>query len=359
MRARASRTRKKKLNISLIALLLIVIVLGVTSVGSLQQYYGGEKRDWRAVAQYLEIETQANDVIVIEPSYFTLPFSYYFKNPKNITVKSTYGSVSTLEKIYDRNSRIWFVTSPSKKIAEVIDWVDQNSLWSKRFGGGLRTYFICSSPLIQFKAAVFTNIDLSKSHISWWNTTLASVGASTNIFDDTTILSNVDLLEFDLVLFVDTKRSLNDTERLHLQESIRNGATIVVSGLSPYWIAGGNTDLTSISTWFGATVFSEAPREARWKVKFTEHAAEVMGDLDLSGEYAFYTNSDWSTPTSTLAQSDSVVYAYRVNDGAATIFSHEFGNGTVIFNGIRFGFWSPDADVSQRFLQALIQSIIK
>jgi len=109
MRARASRTRKKKLNISLIALLLIVIVLGVTSVGSLQQYYGGEKRDWRAVAQYLEIETQANDVIVIEPSYFTLPFSYYFKNPKNITVKSTYGSVSTLEKIYDRNSRIWLV----------------------------------------------------------------------------------------------------------------------------------------------------------------------------------------------------------------------------------------------------------
>ena len=358
MRAHARKRRKKNLNISLIAPLLIVIVLGVTSVGPLLQYYRGEKRDWRAVAQYLEIETQANDVIVIEPSYLRLPFSYYFKNQKNITVKSTYGSVSTLENIYHRNSRIWFVTSPSKKIAEVIDWVDQNSLWSKRFGGGLRTYFISRSPLMQFKAAVFTNTDLSKSYISWWNTTLASVGASTTIFDDTTILSNVDLSEFDLVLFVDIKRPLDDTERLYLQESIRNGATVVVSGLSPYWIAGGTTDLTSISTWFGATVFSEAPREARWKVKFTEPATEVMGDLDLNAEYAFYTNSDWSTPTATLAQSDSVVYAYRVNDEAATVFSHEFGNGTVVFNGVRFGFASPDADVSQRFLQALIQSVI-
>lgn len=358
MRARARRRRKEALYLSSIAVLLIVTVLGVISITPLLEYYRGEKQDWRAVAQYLEIETQADDVIVIEPNYFAGDFSYYFNNPKNITIKLIYGSVSTLENIYHRNSRIWFVTSSSQKIAEIIDWADQNSFWVKRFGGGLRTYFMSRSPLVRFKAAVFTNTDLSKSYISWWNATLASVGASTIIFDDTTILSNVDLQEFDLVLFVDIKRALDDTERLYLQESIRNGTTVVVSGISPHWIAGGTTDLTSISTWLGATVFSEAPREARWKVKFTERAAEVTGDLDLSGEYAFYTSSDWSTPTATLAQSDSVVYAYRVNDGAATIFSHEFGNGTVVFNGVRFGFSSLDADVYVRFLQALIQSVI-
>lgn len=349
---------KKKLELSSIVILLIAIVV-VTSITPLQEYYRGEKRDWRSVAQYLEIGTQADDIIVIEPGYFTLSFSYYFKNPKNITIKLLYEGLSTLENIYHRNSSIWLVTLPFPETAEIIDWAGPKSLWTKMFGGGLRVYFISHFPHIRFKAAVFTDTASSKYYISRWNTTLASVGISTTIFDHTTILSKVDLLEFDLDLFVDMKRPLDDAERLYLKESISNGATVVVSGLSPYWIAGGTTDLTSISKWFGATVFSEAPHEARWKVKFTKRAAEVTRDLDLSGEYAFYTSFDWSTPTATLAQSESVVYAYRVNDEAATIFSHEFGNGTVAFNGVRFGFDSPDADVSQRFLQTLIQSLIE
>lgn len=357
LRRHSSITWKKNLRSRVIAFL--VIALGVTSVTPLREYYSGEKTDWRSVAKYMESGAQADDIIVIEPSYFTLPFSYYFKNPKNITIKLPRGSISNLENIYQRNSRIWLVTLPSQQTADFTNWADKNSLWMKRFGGGLRVYFVSRSPLMRFEAAVFTNTALTKSYIPWWNTILASVGIATTIFDDTTILSNVDLLEFDLVLFVDIKRPLDGTERLYLQESINNGATVVVSGLSPYWIAGGTTHLTSISTWFGATVFSEALGEARWKVKFTERVAEVTGDLDLSGEYAFYTISDWSTPTATLAQSESVVYAYRVDDGAATIFSHEFGNGTVVFNGVRFGFWSADAEVSQRFLQALFQSLIE
>lgn len=357
LRRHSSIAWKKKLRSRVIA--FVVIALGVTSVIPLREYYSEEKRDWRSIAQYLESETQVDDIIVLEHAYFALPFLYYFKNLKNITIQFPYGEVSNLKNIYRRNSRMWLVTLPSQNTIEITNWADQHSFWAKRFGGGLRVDFISPSPPVHYKAAVFTNTALTKSYISWWNTALASVGISTTIFDDATILSNVDLLEFDVVFFVDTKRPLDGAERLYLQESIRNGATVVVSGLSPYWIAGGTTYLNSISTWFGATVFSEAPREARWKVKFTERAAEVMRDLDLSGEYAFYTSSDWSTPTATLAQSESVVYAYRADDEAATIFSHEFGNGTVVFNGIRFGFWSADAEVSQPFLQALFQSLVE
>lgn len=356
--ARVSRTRKKTRNISLIALLLIVIVLGVTSVEPLLQYYRREKQDWRAVAQYLETETQANDVIVIDPRYLRSPFLYYFNNQKNISVELTQGSVSKLENIYHRNSRTWFVTSPSKKIAEVIDWADRNSLWLKKFDGGLRVYFVSQRPPTQFKAAIFTNLAMSQSYISWWETALASAGASTTTFDDAIKMSSVNMSEFDLVVFIDIKRPLDDAERRYLEESLRNGLTIIVSGLSPYWLAGGTTDLTPISPWFGATVFSEAPSKEKWGTRFTTDATEIMEDLDISREYAFYTELDWSTPTATITKPESVIYAYRENDGKATLFTHDFGNGTVIFTGVRYGFWSLDADVFQRFLQALIQSVI-
>jgi len=287
-----------------------------------------------------------------------LPFSYYFNVGKNTSIKWIHGDLSALEAIYDRNSKVWFVARPTSRIADVIDWVDRNSLWAKKFSGGLRVYFISQRPPTQFKASIFTNLALSQSYISFWETTLASVGVSATVFNDATNLLSVNMSEFDIIAFVDIKRSLNDTERLYLEESLRNGLTVIVSGLSPYWLAGGTTDLTPISTWFGANIFSEAPREEKWKIRFTSDATSIREDVDLNREYSFYTDLDWSTPTATLNQYESVVYAYRVNDGGATIFSHEFGNGSLIFNGVRYGFWSPDAEIFQRFLQAVIQSVI-
>jgi len=180
------------------------------------------------------------------------------------------------------------------------------------------------------------------------------IGGSVESFDDTTIISNVDLSEFDVIVFTDFLRSLNDTERAFLETAVQDGLTVIISGLSPYYLAGGTTNLTRISPWFGASVFSEAPKLERWKTKFTEEATQIMEELVLDREYAFYTAADWSTPTGALVEAESVVYAYRANDQLATIFGHNFGEGTSIFVGPRFGFESSDATIFRTFLQSLI-----
>lgn len=85
---------------------------------------------------------------------------------------------------------------------------------------------------------------------------------------------------------------------------------------------------------------------------------DAIVNLDLNREYAFYKDSDWSTPTGCLVQPESILYAYRVNDQAATIFSHRFGEGIIIFNGPRYGFMSQDTYEFIAFLRALILSAL-
>jgi len=352
-----SLTPVRNPKIPYVAVFLIATVFIGSSIAPLLGYYSEEKQDWRAVAKYLEAEIQPDDVVVVDPSYISLPFSYYFNNPKNVSVQKTYGSVSALETIYYRYGRVWFVTHHAH--TEMIEWLSQYSLWRKKFSGGLLVYFVSKPPPTQFKAAIFTNLALSQSYISWWETILASAGVSTTTFDDSIKISSINMSEFDLVAFIDIKRPLDEGEMAYLQESIDNGLIVIVSGLSPYWLAGGKTDLASISEWFGGTIFSEAPSTEKWGTRFTIDATEIMETLDISKEYAFYTESDWSTPTAIITKSESIIYAYRENDGKATLFTHDFGNGTVIFNGVRYGFFSPDVGVFQQFFLDLVLSTMR
>ncbi|UCE28963.1 MAG: glycosyltransferase family 39 protein [Candidatus Bathyarchaeota archaeon] len=189
-----------------------------------------------------------------------------------------------------------------------------------------------------------------------WEQMIPLIGGETTSFDDTTIISSADLSNYDLVVFADFLRPLGDQERTAIETAVQSGLTVIVSGLSPYHLAGGATNLTRISPWFGATKFSEAPREQRWATKFTENATQIMQELDLDREYAFYTASDWSTPAGVLAEPESTVYAYREEDQLATILTHDYGEGTSIFVGSRFGFESSDAGIFRTFLMYLITS---
>jgi len=207
-----------------------------------------------------------------------------------------------------------------------------------------------------FKAAIFGTTQW-ESHVQWEHT-ISLIGGSTELFDDTTIISSVDLSEFNVVIFTDFLRPLNDTERASIESAIRNGLTVIISGLSPFHLAGGTTNLTKISSWFGATQFNEAPKQERWKTKFTENATQIVEELVLDREYVFYTTSDWSTPTGAVTHRESIVYAYRIDDQVPTIFSHNFGSGTSIFIGPRFGFESSDATIFRTFLQSLIINYI-
>ena len=208
-----------------------------------------------------------------------------------------------------------------------------------------------------FKTAIFATSQWAAA--TPWKPTLAAIGASTTDFEDSTSLLNINFTDYDIVIFADFSRPLNDTERIHLEESIENGLTVIVSGLSPAYLASGTSNLTEISSWFGATLFTEAPKEERWKTKFTENAIDIMDELDLERQYEFYTDSDWSTPTGCVTGLDAVVYAHRQNDMAATIFSHGYGNGTSVFIGPRFGFDSTDAETFNTFLRSLILSLFE
>ncbi len=210
---------------------------------------------------------------------------------------------------------------------------------------------------VWFKAAIFGTTQW-ESHAPW-QYTIPLLGGSAESFDDTTTISNVDLSGLDIVVFADFSRPLDDTERTVLETAVRNGLTVVVSGLSPYYLGGGTSNLTGISSWFGATDFSEAPKRERWQTMFTEEATQITQELSLDRGYAFYTTADWSTPTGALAKAESIIYAYRANDQLATIFAHDFGEGTSIFVGPRFGFTSPDEGIFRMFIQSLIGSHLK
>ena len=83
----------------------------------------------------------------------------------------------------------------------------------------------------------------------------------------------------------------------------------------------------------------------------------ILSDINLEEEYEFYLEYDWSTPTGVGKKTESDVYAYRIDDQLATIFSHDFGKGTSIFIGPRFGFTSADAEIFRTFIESLLKRL--
>lgn len=354
----------KKSKISLIVLLIILTVICGLSVPQLLAYYSThDQGNWKAVAAYLEIKSQPNDIIIVEPAFTERNFLYYYTNFKNNPVYSVGKlSLTELENLCRKN-RVWFVYAYIHRErfdenGEIWNWLCHHDIYEERksFEGIYLFFLPTEGREAWLKVGIFRDSKDQSKYLSWTHT-IISMGASISIFNETAVISSVDISEFDVVVFVAFKRPLNKLERLHIEESIQNGLSVAVSGISPYYLAGGTNNLTRISSWFGATNFSEAPKEARWKVKFTENVKSVMTDLDLDREYEFYKDFDWSTPYGCIVEPESVIYAYSVGDGSAVIFSHKFGKGTSIFIGPRYGFGSPDAEIFIAFLQALIRSL--
>jgi hypothetical protein len=270
-------------------------------------------------------------------------------------------SVAEIKEISQYN-RVWYVYPHNYRAAfdsdkEKLSWLRQNSE-SVFDAGGIDVFFLSPEEDPLFRAGIFIGYR-AETTSAFWISILSSLRASVRIFDETTAISSSSLSGFDIILFIDFGRPLGDFERQIIEESVEKGLVVIPIGLSPYYLAGGSYDLTSISSWFGATHFSEAPKEARWKVKFTENATDILKNIDLDYEYEFYTSWDWSTPTGCTVSPNSVIYAYRVDDQAGAIFSHKYGNGTSIFNGARYGYNSEDAETWKMFLQALVQNVIE
>lgn len=345
----------------LVVLSLILIVFSCSSIPALLGYYNRpDDENWRGVAQYLEREWQPNDVILVEPEWNRGPFLYYYHtNPSESVLTPT--SLAEIQGIC-KYERVWHVYPYNYRDVfdsdkEKLYWLYKNS--DSVFNpGGIDVFFLSPEEHPLFKAGVFLG-SAAEWAVPFWTSTLLSMGASITVFNETTIISNSSLSGFDIIFFIDFGRAPSALERQIIEESVEKGLVVVLIGLSPYYLAGGTYSLTKISSWFGATHLSEAPKEARWKVKFTENATEIMKNIDLDREYIFYTSNDWSTPAGCTVDPQSVVYAYRVNDEAGAIFSHKFGNGTSIFNGAQYGYYSEDAETWSVFLQASVQSVMR
>ena len=117
-------------------------------------------------------------------------------------------------------------------------------------------------------------------------------------------------------------------------------------------------NLNENSYWLGAKRFVEAPKDAKWNITFTKDASSDLPQLDLDRDYAFYSQSLYSSPSGcTGIEPDVSVYANRVEDGAVTIFAKPHYNGVIIFSGVRHSHSIRTADYSSyaSFLENLVE----
>ncbi|UCE29538.1 MAG: hypothetical protein JSV85_02105 [Candidatus Bathyarchaeota archaeon] len=156
-----------------------------------------------------------------------------------------------------------------------------------------------------------------------------------------------------LIVVTELLRTLASNEMDILRQRVSSGAILLVNGLSPAYM-----DLKNSGDWIGAANFIEAPRDAKWSTKFTESATNVTTAIDTSSGYALYTSSPYSSPTGlTGIKTDVVVYATRLEDGAAVIFAKPYENGTVIFSGVRPSYAPSAKDYGTyiEFIEALLE----
>jgi len=159
--------------------------------------------------------------------------------------------------------------------------------------------------------------------------------------------------DYKLIVLADIKRTLTNNEINILQQKVANGVVLIVNGLSPAYM-----NLGTNGYWIGATNFVEAPRDAKWKIRFTENALSVSSEIELNKSYALYSSSTYSSPTGlTGIEEDVVVYATRVEDGAAAIFAKPHVDGVVIFSGVRPSYAAAAEDYGEyiNFVESLLE----
>lgn len=159
--------------------------------------------------------------------------------------------------------------------------------------------------------------------------------------------------EYKLIVLAEIKRSLTDVELNILRQKVASGVILIVNGLSPAYM-----NLEDNGYWIGAKDFVEAPKDAKWNIRFTESAMNITSEIELDKNYALYTSSLYSSPTGlTGIEEDVVVYASRVEDGAVAIYAKPYVDGAVIFSGVRpsYATAAEHYDTYINFVESLLE----
>jgi len=171
--------------------------------------------------------------------------------------------------------------------------------------------------------------------------------------DDKEDLSQYFSSDYKLIVLTEVKRALTNVELDILRQKVESGVILIVNGISPAYM-----DLKSNGYWVGATNFVEAPKDAKWNIKFTESAMNITTEIDIDKNHALYTSSFYSSPTGlTQIGTDVVVYATRVEDGAAAIYAKPYVDGVVVFSGVRpsYAVTANDYTTYIIFIQSLLE----
>ena len=97
----------------------ISIIIAVSSMHAWGYYSRINKEQWRDVAEYIGTHADRNDMILVSPSYYMVPFNYYDHNvlpvkkgfPSDGRKMIDHKDVGRLRDIVARRSRIWLVLS--------------------------------------------------------------------------------------------------------------------------------------------------------------------------------------------------------------------------------------------------------
>jgi len=192
-------------------------------------------------------------------------------------------------------------------------------------------------------------------HEDWGQEWLSFLSKSylVDAIDDEEDLTSHFSKDYKLIVLTEIKRVLTDVELNILRQKVASGVILIVNGLSPAYV-----NLENNGYWVGATNFAEAPKDAKWSIKFTESATSISTEIKLWKNYSLYTSSAYSSPTGlTGIEEDVVVYATRVEDGAATIYAKPYVDGVVIFSGVRpsYATAAEHYDTYVNFIESLLE----
>jgi hypothetical protein len=123
-------------------LYLIVFLVIVINLPLLAEYYSNyTKEDWRGFAGIVQSKTQEGDIVVLAPSYMSVPLDYYYSNATDRTIELGANNSTDLEKINQLkgNHSVYYVVtgdiSAMDPEGDAVAWLSQNtSLVTQRTG---------------------------------------------------------------------------------------------------------------------------------------------------------------------------------------------------------------------------------
>jgi mannosyltransferase len=121
---------------------ILMIILILINMPVLATYYSGySKEDWRGFSGKMQTVTQADDKIVLVPSYMSVPFNYYYSNTTDKTIEYGASTVQDLNNIIAQreNETIFFVVTNDiiavNPNGDEIAWLKENTKFSSENTG--------------------------------------------------------------------------------------------------------------------------------------------------------------------------------------------------------------------------------